>query len=66
MCVLFQSFVWMVAKHSDRTRCLAFSILSDCITILTRSHSRHFRRLRASESGLGLLKEEGNSLAIRQ
>ena len=60
---VFQSFVSIFAKKSDRTRCLAVSILEYNLggTILTGIRSRQSERKR-----FGFLKEERNSVMIHR
>ena len=60
---VFQSFVSIFAKKSDRMRCLAVSILEYNLggTILTGIRSRQSERKR-----FGFLKEERNSVMIHR
>ena len=60
---VFQSFVSIFAKKSDRTRCLAVSFLEYNLggTILTGIRSRQSER-----KGFGFLKEERNSVMIHR
>ena len=60
---VFQSFVSIFAKKSDRTRCLAVSILEYNLggTILTGIRSGQSERKR-----FGFLKEERNSVMIHR
>ena len=60
---VFQSYVSIFAKKSDRTRCQAVSILEYNLggTILTGIRSRQSERKR-----FGFLKEERNSVMIHR